>query len=117
MRERTPWMWTFLTLALGCGHTAEAVPPEDERRTLAIEVGATGYQPAEVGAAAGQPVRLVFTRTSDEGCGQQLVFPDLNLRRDLPLDTPVAVDVTMPASGRLTFTCGMNMYVGAVVAR
>jgi plastocyanin domain-containing protein len=60
---------------------------------------------------------MVFTRTTDEGCGQQLVFPDLDERRDLPLGEPVAVDVTVPASGRLGFTCGMGMYEGAVVVR
>ena len=75
------------------------------------------YTPAEATAAAGQPVRLVFTRTTDEGCGQQLVFPDLDIRRDLPLNEPVAVDITMPASGRVAFTCGMAMYQGAIVAR
>jgi plastocyanin domain-containing protein len=62
-------------------------------------------------------VRLVFTRTTDEGCGQQLVFPDLDMRRDLPLDTPVAVDLDMPASGAVRFTCGMDMYQGSVLAQ
>ena len=56
-------------------------------------------------------------RTTDEGCGQQLVFPDLDIRRDLPLNEPVAVDITMPASGRVAFTCGMAMYQGSVVAQ
>ena len=86
----------------------------DER---AIRVGAEGYEPARATAAPGSPVRLVFTRTTDEGCGQQLVFPDLDIRRDLPLDQPVAVDVTMPASGTVRFTCGMDMYQGQIVAQ
>jgi plastocyanin domain-containing protein len=80
-------------------------------------VGASGYSPSEVTATAGEPLRLVFTRTTDEGCGQQLVFPTLDIRRDLPLDEPVAVDITVPASGQVRFTCGMDMYRGAVVVR
>lgn len=100
----------------GCGAAAET-SPSDGRPEIAIAVGARGYTPSEVEAAAGAPVRLVFTRTSDEGCGQQLVFPDLDIRRDLPLGEPVAVDLTMPATGRVAFTCGMAMYEGAVVAR
>lgn len=103
-------------VVLACGASAET-SPSDGRPEIAIAVGARGYTPSEVEAAAGAPVRLVFTRTSDDGCGQQLVFPDLDIRRDLPLGEPVAVDLTMPATGRVAFTCGMDMYRGAVVAR
>jgi plastocyanin domain-containing protein len=122
LRERT--IFTMLrNLALlsalflaACGGEA-SVPPSDGRPEIRVEVNARGYEPAEVTAAAGQPVRLLFTRTTDEGCGQQLVFPSLNIRRDLPLDETVAVDIDMPESGRVAFTCGMAMYEGAVVAR
>ena len=95
--------------------TPSAAAPS--RRESSVEVGASGYSPSEVAAAAGEEVRLVFTRTSDEGCGQQLVFPDMNIRRDLPLDEAVPVDITMPASGSVAFTCGMGMYRGSVVVR
>ena len=84
---------------------------------VAIKVDATGYHPAEASAPAGKPVKLVFTRTTDDGCGQQLVFPDLNIRKDLPLNQAVTVDVTMPASGKIAFACGMDMYRGSVVAK
>jgi plastocyanin len=83
---------------------------------IQIEVDANGYKPTEVTAPAGKTVQLVFTRTSDEGCGQQLVFPSLNIKRDLPLNQPVNVEVTMPATGNITFTCGMDMYRGSIVA-
>lgn len=115
MRDRVFGFVCFVLLA-ACGSEPSA-PPSDGRPQIAVEVGGDGYHPAEVSAPAGQPVRLVFTRTTDEGCGQQLVFPDLDIRRDLPLNEPVAIDVTMPASGSVRFTCGMDMWRGAVVAR
>ncbi|MBL9024361.1 MAG: cupredoxin domain-containing protein [Myxococcales bacterium] len=99
---------------LGCG-SETAAQPADGRPVIAITVDQTGYTPAEVTAKGGEPVRLVFTRTSDDGCGQQLVFKDQKIRKDLPLQSPVAVDITMPASGKVTFSCGMDMYRGAVV--
>jgi plastocyanin domain-containing protein len=95
-------------LAMGCSKS-------DGPRELEVEVNAMGYDPSELRAAAGSAVRLVFTRTSDEGCGQELVIPSLGIHRDLPLDEPVAIDLTMPASGRVAFTCGMDMYRGALV--
>jgi plastocyanin domain-containing protein len=84
---------------------------------LRITVDGEGYHPATVTVPASRPATLVFTRTSDDGCGQQLVFPDINLRRDLPLNQPVVVTVNAPATGRLAFTCGMDMYRGAVVVQ
>lgn len=93
---------------------AAAAPGAD---SIAISVDAAGYHPAEANAPAGKPVKLVFTRTTDEGCGQQLVFPDLNIRKDLPLKQPVTVEFTMPASGKVAFACGMDMYRGSIVAK
>jgi plastocyanin domain-containing protein len=84
---------------------------------IAIRVDESGYHPDSVHAKAGETARLVFTRTTDAGCGQQLVFPALAIKRDLPLNQPVAIDVPMPASGSVAFTCGMNMYRGAVVVQ
>lgn len=105
----------FLGIA-ACSDASEKVPPLPPGATeVTISVDDQGYHPAEARAPAGQPVRLIFTRTTDAGCGQQLVFPGQKLRKDLPLKQPVAVDLTMPTSGKLTFSCGMDMYQGAVV--
>ena len=83
---------------------------------IEITVDAVGYHPSEAGAPAGKPVRLVFTRTTEDGCGQELVVPSLGIKKDLPLNQPVPIDLTMPASGKLAFTCGMDMMHGAVIA-
>jgi len=94
---------------------AEVVAPASGR--VPVTVDGEGYRPATIRAAAGRQLTLVFTRTTDECCGQQLVFPTASVRRDLPLNQPVEVPVTVPASGSLAFTCGMSMYQGAVVVQ
>lgn len=99
------------------GAPATMTTAADGTREMKITVNEKGYDPAALSAPAGQKVRLTFTRTSDEGCGQQVAFPSLNLKKDLPLNKPVSVDVTMPASGNLGFTCGMGMYRGSVVVQ
>lgn len=111
-------------LASACDRRApagvEAQPPPSASqasiRPIAISVDASGYHPDSVRAAPGKQARLVFTRTSDEGCGHQLVFPTLTIQKDLPLNQPVTVDIAMPESGSIAFTCGMDMLRGAVVA-
>jgi len=105
------------TAFAGCKKSPTATQAGSDASGIRITVDAEGYHPTSVTAAAGKPARLVFTRTSDEGCGQQLVFPQLDIRKDLPLNQPVSVDVTMPATGSIAFACGMDMYRGSVVAK
>ncbi len=108
-------LFGILAAATACNKSeaASAGPPPPP--PIAITVGAKGYTPSSVSAPAGKPARLVFTRTTDDGCGQQLVFPSLGIEKDLPLNKPVTVDITMPASGSVAFTCGMDMWRGSVV--
>lgn len=117
-----------LVLALslaGCGNekpTAGSAPPAttvlpDGTREMFVMVDEHGYTPGSLQAPAGSKVRLTFKRTTDAGCGQQLAFPSLKLQKDLPLNQPVSVDLTMPPSGSLGFQCGMGMYKGAVVVQ
>lgn len=108
----------LLALALGAGCKKDAAPARtaDGRQEISITVDAVGYHPAESHAKAGEPVRLVVTRTTEEGCGQELVVPSLNLKRELPLKQPVNIDLTMPAKGAVAFECGMGMMHGSIVS-
>lgn len=97
--------------AIGCGTSS----PEPQR--VEIEVGASAYTPSEVHATAGTPLTLVFTRTTDEGCGQQVVIASQNVRRDLPLNEPVEITFTPAEAGSLRFSCGMGMFDGTIVVQ
>lgn len=117
-----------LLVAAGCNRT-EAQPARPARPTLPAEatVGADGrvtvlvdgegYHPATIRAAAGRAITLVFRRTTDESCGQTLLVPSMNVRRELPLNAPVEVAMTVPTTGNIAFTCGMHMYQGSVVVQ
>lgn len=116
-----------VTFLVGCGPREPAAPsaapvslsagaaPANGTR-YAIRVEADGYHPARLDVRAGEPAVLVVTRVSDEGCGQQIVFPSLNIHVDLPLNQAVEIPFT-PTTGELTFTCGMNMLRGSIVAQ
>jgi plastocyanin domain-containing protein len=86
-------------------------------RQLSVTVDGQGFHPASLTAPANEHVRVTFKRTSDEGCAKQVVFPSSNVRRDLPLNQPVDVDVHMPASGSLAFQCGMGMLKGSIAVQ
>jgi plastocyanin domain-containing protein len=120
MRRRATLVFIPFLLLGACNKNSDDkksdAPAADGSPTIQIKVDAVGYHPSEAKAKAGKPVRLEFTRTSDEGCGQQLVFPTLDIKKDLPLNEPVTVDLTMPVSGKVAFTCGMDMYRGSLIA-
>jgi plastocyanin domain-containing protein len=112
-------------LSTACDEHADHAPSSDESATapaaaqadspIAVEVSSKGYDPSRVQAKAGQPLTLVFTRTTDQGCGDELVIADHDIERDLPLNEPVEVTFTPKQAGEVKFTCGMGMYDGKVV--
>ena len=65
--------------------------------------------------APGEKLILVVTRTQEGECLSQIQFAGGPLI-DLPMNKPVEIPVTAPASGELTFACGMNMFHGMIVA-
>ena len=82
---------------------------------VAIRADEKGFTPSSVTLEKGKSATLVFTRTSDATCATSVVFPDLHVKKDLPLDTPVDVDIPTTAPRTLSFACGMNMFKGSVV--
>lgn len=115
-----------LFVASGCNSTkaesavqaapAEMATPVRSSARVTVTVTGQGYEPSSIDAAAGAPLTLVFKRTSDQGCGHEVVFPDRNIRRELPLNEEVEITLTPAADEHIAFTCGMGMLRGSIVA-
>jgi plastocyanin domain-containing protein len=76
-----------------------------------------GYEPSRVVLHTGRPARITFTRTTDQTCGTEIVFPSLDIRRALPLAQAVEVEFMPERAGDITFVCGMNMLRGTIVVQ
>jgi plastocyanin domain-containing protein len=94
---------------------AAAKAGADGIRRIAVSATADGYTPDKIPGQPGEKLMLVFTRTVDASCLAQLKTPDGKLV-DLPMNQPVEVAVTVPATGEVGFACGMDMFHGVVVA-
>jgi len=98
------------------------------RRSVVAEakVGATGlqqsvirveggYAPSRVRLRSGRPARLVFDRREDSSCSEEVVIPELGIRRFLPAHQRTSVDLPATRAGTYEFTCGMGMLRGSLV--
>src|SRR4051812_36544870 len=68
-------------------------------QTVQIAVTEEGFVPASVTIKKGQPVKLVFTRTTDHTCAKAVVFPELKLEKQLPLNKTAEIAFTPKKSG------------------
>ena len=86
---------------------------------IAISVTEKGFEPDNIAVPNGKPVTLVFTRMTDSTCAKEIVIPldGQKIERQLPLNEAVAVDVTFPKAGQITYACGMDMVKGVVTVR
>lgn len=117
-----------LVFAIGCKKDKPEAKPDDKPkpapaatvsadgvRTIAIEANMNGYVPDKIAGKPGEKLKLRFTRTIEGECLEKLKTPDGKVV-DLPMNTPVDVDVTVPDSGEVKFACGMDMFFAVVVA-
>lgn len=98
------------------GH-AHAAPPTPSAPGGPIEIRVTekGFQPATVRIPVGRSVTLRFLRVAENACATAVRIPDLKIERELPLNRPVDIPLSVDRPATLQFTCGMNMVTGTIV--
>jgi RND family efflux transporter MFP subunit len=82
-------------------------------QTARVVVDENGFTPSHLMLRAGTPARITFVRTTDNTCATEIAFPSMKIKRVLPLNQPVVIEIT-PTKESLTFTCGMEMFKGTV---
>jgi plastocyanin domain-containing protein len=105
----------LIILAIGAAmNTATAKP---RLQTATVKITERGYEPYVVKIRRGVRTRITLVRTTDATCATEVVFPELGIRRELPLNQPVVITFTPSKKGEFTFTCGMKMMRGKLIVR
>lgn len=85
------------------------------KKAITIAVSG-GYDPASINIPVNKPVSLTFLRTDPSDCLEELIIPDLKIKKTLPMNQPVIVTFTVTKPGEYPFHCGMNMFHGQIIA-
>jgi plastocyanin domain-containing protein len=101
------------------GASGEGAPPAAPGE-LRVTAGEHGFAPSSLTVPKGPPgsmATISFVRTTDQTCATEVVFPDLDVKKELPLYLVVAVEIPGDAARTMTFQCGMGMYKGALLVK
>ena len=101
-------------LSLG---TAAVAAPKSETQNVTLSVTEKGFEPNSIDVKPGVPVILKITRKTDATCATQIQIPSKKIKKDLPLNKEVSVEVGKLEKGEIRFACGMNMMEGKIIAR
>jgi hypothetical protein len=112
--------------APGCDKKSDAAPtpvpvsamPVAAPGQLRVTADNHGFTPSSLTVpASSSHVTVQFIRTTDETCATEVVFPDLHIKQDLPLNQVVGVELPGGAGRTLHFQCGMGMFKGEIVVK
>lgn len=83
-----------------------AAPPAGSVKEVQIKVTSKGFEPQVVKAKKGQPISLVFTRTTEETCITAIDMPAEDVKSfELPLNKAVTLTITPKNAGVEKFHC------------
>ena len=76
---------------------------------------AGGYSPSTISIPKGKTTKINFFRKDPSSCLEEVVLGDFKIRKFLPLNQKVTVEITPQKAGEYGFACGMNMFHGKII--
>ena len=107
----------LLAFEMACATPRRPSARDGAGRVTRVEANEGGFQPSTVEVRRGDRPTIELLRTSDLTWATKVVFPEQGVERDLPLGTPVDIEIATDRARVLGFQCGMGMCRGSVVIR
>jgi plastocyanin domain-containing protein len=74
-----------------------------------------GYTPSIISIPKEKTTKISFTRKDPNSCLEEVVLGDFKIKKYLPLNKKITVEVTPKEKGEYGFACGMNMFHGKII--
>ncbi len=96
-----------------------AKPSRRKAVTDSIDVIVDGgvYTPAVIEVTQDKPVILNFIRRDASPCAEKVIFAEMDVSADLPLDQEKKLELNPHQKGEFDFTCQMGMYRGKLIVK
>lgn len=88
---------------------------KEKVQKITVTVTENGFEPNEIKVKDKSHVILQITRKTETTCATNIMLKDLNIKKDLPLNQQVDVDLGVLKKGDISFACGMNMITGHII--
>lgn len=76
-----------------------------------------GYNPEVISIPYGKTTKLHFLRKDSNSCLEEVVLGDFKVRKYLPVNEKVTIEVTPEKKGEFGYSCGMGMFHGKIVVK
>lgn len=73
-----------------------------------------GYNPDIIQIPKNKTTKITFLRKDPSACLEEVVLSDFKIRKFLPLNKKITIEITPKEEGEFRFSCGMNMFHGKV---
>jgi plastocyanin domain-containing protein len=84
-------------------------------QSLKISITPKGFEPSSITLKKGVPATITFIRQTSDTCATSVQIPEYKIKRELPLNQAVTVEINPTKTGEFAFMCGMNMLKGSLV--
>lgn len=90
----------------------------DSTGSLQVDITVEGgYTPEVIAIPKGKTTKINFIRKDPSSCLEEVVLSDFKIRKHLPLNEKVTVELTPQQTGEFGYACGMNMYHGKIIVK
>ena len=76
-----------------------------------------GYTPETIVIKKGKTTKINFLRKDLTSCLEEVVLGDFHIRKYLPLNKKVTVELKPQEAGEFSYHCSMNMYHGKIIIK
>ena len=73
-----------------------------------------GYQPEFISIPKGKTTKISFFRKDPSSCLEEVVLADFKIKKYLPMNKKVSIEIKPEKTGEFIFSCGMNMNHGKI---
>jgi len=76
-----------------------------------------GYSPSQIMIKKNQPVSLKILRIDLSDCLADIIIPEWKIKKSLPLNKEIVINLKPDKVGEFPFHCGMNMFHGRFIVQ